>query len=441
MQRNSSRHWSGAFVLAATAASGILPARLAAQTENVIFSFNDPQFAASACGNLQISAGLLYLNDRLYGTTPSGGTGELGLPTTRDGVAFGLTIPQGDQTEVQRNILHSFVNDVEGDGLYPCARLIAGPRGAMYGTTMSGGAHGLGAVFMLTHPSGQKGWTERVLYSFQGGSDGALPAGGLTLDASGNLYGATSGGGNSNNGTVFELIKPPSGDGFTETVLYRFNGGDDGYVPNGDLLLDSNTGALFGTTLYGGLYEGGTVFSVTPVAGTIGIWSKATLWAFDSASAAYSAATPNGGLLGGTGALFGTTQNGGAQPLAGDCCGVVFFLWQEYADNPIYTLVVLHQFADGADGSTPLAGLFEDSSGTFWGSTATGGASELGTVFKLVPDPIRVEDWHYSVVYSFQGGSDGATPESPLTTDGTALYGTTSAGGVYNGGTVYKLTP
>jgi uncharacterized repeat protein (TIGR03803 family) len=104
-------------------------------------------------------------------------------------------------------------------------------------------------------------------------------------------------------------------------------------------------------------------------------------------------------------------------------------------------MVILHQFADGSDGSTPLAGLFKDASGNFWGSTTAGGGSALGTVFELAPDPVRVNVWHYSVVYSFQGGSDGATPESPLTTDGTALYGTTSAGGAYNGGTVYKLTP
>jgi len=227
-------------------------------------------------------------------------------------------------------------------------------------------------VFSLSHDAGESSWSEKILYSFQGGSDGASPAGGLAIDAAGNLYGATSSGGIINNGTVFMLSPPATGQGeWTETVLYRFGGGSDGSVPGGDLLLDNSTGAL-----------------------------------------------------------FGTTQGGGVSPLNDDCCGVVFFLWQEIQGSPQYTFKVLHQFTNGADGATPLANLFEDTSRAFWGTTMAGGANSLGTVFKLAPDLFHPEQWDYSVTYSFRGGSaDGSVPESPLTTDGTgALYGTTVAG-------------
>ena len=240
-------------------------------------------------------------------------------------------------------------------------------------------------VFSLSHDAGESSWSEKILYSFQGGSDGASPAGGLAIDAAGKLYGATSSGGIINNGTVFMLSPPATGQGeWTETVLYRFGGGSDGSVPGGDLLLDNSTGAL-----------------------------------------------------------FGTTQGGGVSPLNDDCCGVVFFLWQEIQGSPQYTFKVLHQFTNGADGATPLANLFEDTSRAFWGTTMAGGANSLGTVFKLAPDLFHPEQWDYSVTYSFRGGSaDGSVPESPLTTDGTgALYGTTVAGGSAGAGTVFKMTP
>jgi uncharacterized repeat protein (TIGR03803 family) len=237
------------------------------------------------------------------------------------------------------------------------------------------------------------------------------------------------------------LSPPPVGQSqWTYALLYSFTGGGDGYFPNGDLLLDSNTGALFGTTLCGGASGDGTVFSLTPSAD--GLWTQSTLWNLNHADPAFSAANPNGALVGATGGLFGTTTAGGVNGAA--CCGVIFFLSQEIAGNPQYTLKILHQFTGASgDGLGPLAGLFEDSPWTFWGTTGGGGASGLGTVFKLVPDPFHPEEWDYSVVYSFKGGTtDGGLPYSPPTTDGTgALYGTTNIGGTANQGAVYQLMP
>jgi uncharacterized repeat protein (TIGR03803 family) len=436
-------------LLVACTAGLTLGAGLAqAQTESVIFNFDGPEFTTTGCstnggaGNLGPRSGLFFLNNRLFGTTPSGGTGILGEPDTKDGTAFSLTIPSSG--DGQKTVLHSFINNGNIDGAYPCSRLIAGPSGAMYGTTLSGGLYGWGTIFRLTWNGAGHGWTETPIYSFKGGAWGGLPTDGLVRDSIGNLYGATSFGGAYNSGIIFILSPPAVGQegGWQLNVLYDFGGGSDGYYPNGDLLLDASTGALFGTTLFGGTGGDGTAFMLTPRAVGFYGYTKTTLWNFSGSSPLYSAASPNGGLVGGTGALFGTTQNGGSSGTSG-CCGTVFFLWQEYAGNPDYTLVILHQFADGTDGAEPSAGLLENPENTFWGTTTLGGTSGLGTVFELYPNLNLVENWHYRILHSFSGApDDGTTPESPLTVDSAGtLYGTTNAGGLYNRGTVYEIMP
>ena len=141
------------------------------------------------------------------------------------------------------------------DGGYPAAPLILDTAGNLYGTTVSGGTSESGAVFKLA-PDG----TETVLYSFQGGSDGALPFGGLFEDAAANFYGTTGVGGTGGSGTVYKIA--PDG---TETVLYSLNGASDGSTPYGGLIKAGayQKGALFGTTSGGGTYSSGTVFSIT----------------------------------------------------------------------------------------------------------------------------------------------------------------------------------
>jgi uncharacterized repeat protein (TIGR03803 family) len=140
-------------------------------------------------------------------------------------------------------VLHSFDGT---DGANPLASLTRDAAGNLYGTAGNGGALGNGVVFKLS-PAG----TETVLYSFTGGADGGGPGGGLIRDTAANLYGTTfSGGddceGSSGCGVVFKL--GPSG---TETVLYSFNGGDDGANPLAGLVRDA-TGNLYGTAVHGG---------------------------------------------------------------------------------------------------------------------------------------------------------------------------------------------
>ena len=102
------------------------------------------------------------------------------------------------------------------------AGVIIDHAGNLYGTTLSGGnlnchaPDGCGVIYQLT-PSGS-GWVENILYTFQDGSDGANPNGGLIFDQSGNLYGTTNQGGTGQGGTVFELS--PTQEGWTFQLLY-----------------------------------------------------------------------------------------------------------------------------------------------------------------------------------------------------------------------------
>ncbi len=150
------------------------------------------------------------------------------------------------------------VNDLHDFGSGPNGDLIWDQQGNIYGTTMNGGTHGNGAVYELT-PSGN-GYTELVLYSFSGGADGGYPWAGLVLDNKGNLFGTTPDGGSNFYGAVFELSYVV-GVGWTEQVLYSFQNASDGYAPRGGLIIDS-AGNLYGTTSIGGSGGGGTVFEL-----------------------------------------------------------------------------------------------------------------------------------------------------------------------------------
>ena len=146
------------------------------------------------------------------------------------------------------------------------------PAGNLYGSTALGGANGRGTVYKLTPGSG--GWTESVLYSFAGGADGASPEGSLVMDQAGNLYGTATYGGGSDNGVVYELS--PTSGGWTQTVLYSFNGGNDGGEPLTGVLFDP-AGNLYGATSQVGEDDTGVVYKLTP--GSNG-WTESVLYSF-----------------------------------------------------------------------------------------------------------------------------------------------------------------
>lgn len=156
------------------------------------------------------------------------------------------------------SILYSFSGGTDGGAPWD---LDTSSDGAIYGVANLGGKYGDGVVFKLT-PNLKNKYSYSVVYNFRGGSDGQGPTG-INVDAtSGNLYGVTSYGGTANLGTVFRLA--PNGDSWTETVLHSFVGGSDGAVPYSRPIVDRTTGALYGTTISGGTNNGGTVYMVQP---------------------------------------------------------------------------------------------------------------------------------------------------------------------------------
>ncbi len=261
-------------------------------------------------------------------------------------------------------LLHSF-NDSSSDGAWPHGQVVIDAAGDLYGTTFGGGLYGRGAVYELALNT-DGSYTEKLLHSFNG-SDGQSPDGGLAPDAQGNLYGTTYGGGASGRGTVFKL--DTSGN---ETVLYSFTGGNDGGSPAAGLATDAQ-GDLFGTTHMGGTNDAGTVFEL---ANNNGTYTATVLHSFSNTNGdgGYPQSRP---LLDGNGNVYVTTANGGASGY-----GTVFEL--AYS-NGGYSAIVLNSFSNSnGDGAMPLAGLIMDSSGTLYGTTAYGGGpANQGTVFLL----------------------------------------------------------
>jgi uncharacterized repeat protein (TIGR03803 family) len=337
--------------------------------------------------------------------------------------ALTLAAPARASTE---KVLHSFFGS-PNDGATPIAGLVAS-GGTLYGTTSDGGGsgcggQGCGTVFKIS----PDGTSFAVLHSFAGSSnDGAHPTAGLVADSNGNLYGTTEEGGGTGCGgggcgTVFKI----SPDGTSFAVLHSFTL-SDGAGPLGLIISGGN---LYGTALGGPspcLGDGGcgVVFELSPD-GT----SFAVLHSFTGSDGAF----PSAGLVAGSnGNLYGVTFQGGTSGCNGiGGCGVAFRLLPDGT-----SFKVLHSFSGPPnDGANPGAGLIV-SGGSLYGTTSTGGASNVGVVFKLSPDGTS-----YTVLRSFIG-SGGADPRAGLIADGKGnLFGTTAFGGALDAGVAFRLSP
>jgi uncharacterized repeat protein (TIGR03803 family) len=336
-------------------------------------------------------------------------------------------------------ILYDFAN-AGSAGAFTIGKVIFDAAGNLYGTTDSGGAYGYGTVFELT-PATSGNWKLTTLYSFKSGTDGQNPRGGLIFDASGNLYGTTRYGGteicnNTGCGTVFE-ISPNGTSGWTEKILHNFNTvATDGYLPGASLVMDV-AGNLYGTTVYGGQYQGpytgGTVFELLPSGGK---WTERVLHSFGYGT---DGDFPQGALIfDKAGNLYGTTVLGGTNEL-GD--GIVFELTKS---KNIWQEKILFNFTTdttGYSGISPTAALVFDSAGNLYGSTEFGGKYLWGNVFKL--SPATGGGWTETVLHSFsKSGSSGYEPQADLILDCAGnLYSTAFAGGTGGYGTVFELKP
>jgi uncharacterized repeat protein (TIGR03803 family) len=324
-------------------------------------------------------------------------------------------------------VLHRFRGGKDGSA--PSAGLIADKAGNLYGTTTNGGAGscqgGCGTVFELS-PAAAGRWTETVLYSFTGGNDGAIPQTGLTFDAAGNLYGTTIHGGTLGDGTVFQLRAPATAGGVrTLNVLHSFVGPTEGEYPWGSLTFD-RAGNLYGPTLFGGRFGGGTIYQLAAPATAGGAWTLNVLHHFKGVT---DGLDPVGTLIiDSKGALYGTTYG-----------GTVFKEVPPATGHTAWTLQVLHNFNSvlGLSG-----GLLAGKNGVLYGATALGGSANEGTVFKLTPPATHGGAWTATTLYEFTGGSDGEYPQNPLVADRAGnLYSATESAGTSGLGTIFKLTP
>ena len=395
--------------------------------ESVVYSF---------AGYGQPGSPLITLGGLLYGITGSG-------------IVFSIDPSTGQEKDI-----------CVVSGFSSSALINVG--GLLYGTTANGGPHKAGTVFSVDPVTGSL----TVLYLFNGGNDGRHPQAGL-IDVGGVLYGTTALGGPSNNGTVFSF-DPATG---SEKVIYSFAGGRDGANPQAELI--AVDGILYGTTTAGGLSSNGSVSNVgTAFAVDITTGAEKVLHSFgDSANA--DGAMPPAALINVAGTLFGTTTSGGT-----------------YGKGTVYSInratgaeKIVYSFESGTNGSHPDAKLtyvsgqlygttasvgqygngtvftvdpttgvekdlhafegFPPSSsnnllnvnGTLFLSTSAGGSAGRGSIVKIIPTTGMATE-----VYDFVGGDTGANPlASLISVGGNILYGTTSVGGMFDQGTVFSI--
>jgi uncharacterized repeat protein (TIGR03803 family) len=375
---------------------------LAAQvTETVLNDFNGSNGSSVFAGLTFDTAG------NLYGTTQTGGLGS--------GTVYELSSVGGVWTET---VLYEFGSKSK-DGATPYGGVVLYGND-LYGTTFYGGAHNKGTIYRLAPVKGG-GWTETILHSFGGTSDGIYPIA-TPVITGGNLYGTTYNGGTgacvvsgktTTCGTVYEL----SGKG-VYSVLHSFSTTNDGYFPVAGLTPDSN-GNLYGQTTAGSTYGGGLLFELVPSNGT---WTEVAIHPWGRVNEG----RPDGSLCYGTlvfdaqGNLWGTSLVGGTH----GGLGTVFKFTQNthgWAETSV------HGFGNSGDGASPYSGLVIDSEGNLFGTTYKGGASGKGIVYEIIP---LESGFEYKLLYSFTGTTDGGMVSAPLIMDSLGnFYGTTMWGG------------
>jgi uncharacterized repeat protein (TIGR03803 family) len=382
-------------------------------------------------------------------------TGELALDSSGNlygttmsvlnhrGNVFELSASTGSQWNY--TILHNFASGTS-DGAYPTGGVTLDTSGNVYGATAQVPGGNMGTVFELTSASNV--WTEHLLYHFKGGADGENPQAGVTFDSAGNLYGTTSEGGGINSctlgcGTAYVL--KPTTNGWTESLVHSFSNFNRGVEPESPLLFDT-AGHIFGTTPSGG-NGGGVIFRLN---NRDGVWNYEAAYTFKHYDAAHGVTDgqgPQGLVMDDAGVLYGTANRGGNCPSnpTAKGCGTVFKLTPTSSGG--FSERILYNFCPQTnclDGSSPVGGPILDSAGNLYGTATIGGAHNGGVVFKV--DPSGVETVLYS--FPFKTASDVAYPTGPLLSDAAGnLYGTAIDGGTTSTscpqgcGGVFELSP
>jgi uncharacterized repeat protein (TIGR03803 family) len=316
-------------------------------------------------------------------------------------------------------VIHNFTGP---DGATPYGTLTMDRAGNLYGTTYAGGngcdGNGCGTVFKLTRKN--SGWILTLLYTFQGGDDGAIPLAGITIGPDGSLYGTTSAGGGTSCsnfgvpgcGTVFNL-KPPVTFcrtvmcPWTETVLYRFTGGGDGAYPGYGKVVFDQAGNLYGTTQGDDNSIQATAFKLSRA---VSGWTESLVYNFGLVLVG------SGMIFDNAGNLYGTTADGGSGG------GTVYELTPS---GSAWTQTTLYQFPfQGVN--DPLGGVAFDQAGNLYGTTFAG-----GTAYRLA---LSDGAWTYSLLFNLNTYNGSFSPPA-LDADGN-VYGV-----IYFPSMVFKLAP
>lgn len=401
-----------------------------AQTFTTLYSFT-----GSTDGGFPTAELLADPSGNLYSTTFQGGAIPCAFGQFGCGTVFELSKSNSEKA------IYAFTGNA--DGAYPYAGLVMDSSGNFYGTTSAGGdltcpvSNGCGTVFQVDARG-----VEKVLYTFTGQADGATPVAGLVRDAAGNLYGVTQYGGNGagsfGHGVVFEVDTTGK-----ETVLYTFGFPPDGSLPSARLFLDGK-GNIYGTTYAGGIINNncgngcGTIFKLSP--NGKGGFTETVLYKFNGAP---DGSNPKGALVADkSGNLYGTTLTGGKTSSHcggyGPGCGTIFKL------SHTGKISLLYKFKNSPDGAGPWAGVILDSAKhVLYGTTRYGGnltcvdgfEDGCGTIFDF-----NLKTRKETTLYEFSGNSDGSYPIGALIEDNTGrLFGTASFGAT--DGTVFRLVP
>ena len=281
------------------------------------------------------------------------------------------------------------------------------------------------AVIVLLAVAVSAASTTQVIYSFAGGNDGEYTDTELVMDNAGNMYGTSVQGGLYGGGTIFQVT--PAG---VHTVLYNFTGGADGGEPYKGVTLDAH-GNLYGTAVTGGggSCEGGcgVVFELANSGG--GVWTFSVVHTFTGGRDGSGVGAPV--VFDKRGNLYGMAPTGGALGF-----GTIYLLKPGASG---WTLKVIHTFTGGADGLGGSAGrMIFDARGHVFGVSTVGGLNGDGLVFELTPT--SVGEWQLTSLYDFKDSPDGALPYGGLVLDKAGnLYGTTYYAGKNDLGTVYEL--
>ena len=294
------------------------------------------------------------------------------------------------------------------NGTEPRNGVILDSSGNIFGTAYYGGDSNRGTVYEVVKGTN----TIKALTSFGGGSPGAYPSGNIVMDGGGNIYGTTEGGGKANSGTIYKLASGAS----TATTLVSFDRGKYGASAGG--LVSDSSGNLYGGIHYGGTLDYSVVYELLN-----GSSAVTTLATFNPSFSSISALTLDGG-----GNIFGTTFFGGA-----------FNNGNSYGNGSIFeiakgsgTVTTLASF-NGTNGYSPLGGITFDSDGNMFGTTQLGGAFNKGTIFEFAKGGTAI-----TALASFT--ADTNNTQAPITLDSAGnIFGTTPYGGPSGSGTVYEL--